>query len=263
MFVKRFRFRVYSIVYTHNDEIPRAHMGDLFYDIIGCEVFDMDNEMIRFFREGSVAIPRLLLTSYKTLGLNETEFMLLLHIHSFLEQGISFPTPDEIAARMTISSEMCMQQLRKLVQKGFLAIEERMDDNIRSECYSLDPLWEKLIRAVFQEQKQEEEQEEQLYTVFEHEFGRPLSPMECETLAMWMDQDEHDPIIIKAALREAVLSGKLNFRYIDRILFEWKKNGIKTIEQAQQHAKKFRKNQLKQDQPYKPTVPIYNWLEQS
>ncbi len=58
---------------------------------------------------------------------------------------------------------------------------------------------------------------------------------------MWMDQDEHDPTIIKAALREAVLSGKLNFRYIDRILFEWKKNGIKTIEQAQQHAKSFAK----------------------
>ncbi|MCL6617936.1 MAG: DNA replication protein DnaD, partial [Anoxybacillus ayderensis] len=72
----------------------------------------MNNEMIRFFREGSIAIPRLLLTNYKTLGLNETEFMLLLHIHSFLEQGISFPTPDEIAARMTISPEMCMQQLR-------------------------------------------------------------------------------------------------------------------------------------------------------
>jgi len=149
------------------------------------------------------------------------------------------------------------------VQKGFITIEERIENHIRSERYSLDPLWEKLIRTVFQGQKQDEQHEEQLYTVFEHEFGRPLSPMECETLAMWMDQDEHDPTIIKAALREAVLSGKLNFRYIDRILFEWKKNGIKTIEQAQQHAKKFRKNQGKQEQPYKPTVPIYNWLEQS
>jgi len=238
-------------------------MGDLFYGIIGREVFNMNNEMIRFFREGSVAIPRLLLTNYKTLGLNETEFMLLLHIHSFVEQGISFPTPDEIAARMTISPEVCMQQLRKLVQKGFITIEERIENHIRSERYSLDPLWEKLIRTVFQGQKQDEQHEEQLYTVFEHEFGRPLSPMECETLAMWMDQDEHDPTIIKAALREAVLSGKLNFRYIDRILFEWKKNGIKTIEQAQQHAKKFRKNQGKQSEPYKPTVPIYNWLEQS
>ena len=85
--------------------------------------------------------------------------------------------------------------------------------------------------------------ESDLYTCFEKEFGRPLSPFECESLAMWMDDDHHDPIIIKAALRESVMSGKLNFRYIDRILFEWKKNGIKTIEQAKNHGRKFRQKQ--------------------
>ena len=79
--------------------------------------------------------------------------------------------------------------------------------------------------------------------MFEKEFGRALSPFECETLAMWIDQDHHDPIIIKAALRESVMSGKLNFRYIDRILFEWKKNGIQTIDQARKHSQKFRQNQ--------------------
>ena len=57
---------------------------------------------------------------------------------------------------------------------------------------------------------------------------------------MWLDEDQHSPEIIKAALKEAVISGKLNFRYIDRILFEWKKNGIKTVEQAKEHGKKFR-----------------------
>ncbi len=88
--------------------------------------------------------------------------------------------------------------------------------------------------------------ENNLYTIFEQEFGRPLSPLECETLAMWIDQDEHDASIIKAALREAVISGKLNFRYIDRILFEWKKNNIQTVEQARQQGNKFRQYQRKQ-----------------
>ena len=45
----------------------------------------------------------------------------------------------------------------------------------------------------------------------EEEFGRPLSPLECETLAIWQDQDQHDAILIKHALKEAVLSGKLSF----------------------------------------------------
>jgi DNA replication protein len=60
----------------------------------------------------------------------------------------------------------------------------------------------------------------------------------------------------------------LNFRYIDRILFEWKKNGIRTIDQARNHAKKFRqhqgnsssKQQVNQEE-YQRKVPFYNWLE--
>jgi DNA replication protein len=81
-----------------------------------------------------------------------------------------------------------------------------------------------------------------------------------------MDDDHHDPTIIKAALREAVMSGKLNFRYIDRILFEWKKNGIKTLDQAKNHGRKFRQKQVhnrdSQEQPSTTSVPFYNWLEQ-
>lgn len=73
--------------------------------------------------------------------------------------------------------------------------------------------------------KQQVQAEKSLYALFEDEFGRPLSPLEGETLSIWMDQDHHDAEMIRLALREAVLSGKLNFRYIDRILFEWKRKG--------------------------------------
>jgi DNA replication protein len=231
-------------------------------------------KMAEWLAEGSIAIPKLLLNHYKKMGLTETEFMLLLHIHSYIESGVLFPTPAQIAEKMTLSPAECMDGVRRLIQKGLLAIEEHVDERaIRIEKYSLNPLWEKLVHhllseAFHGEKERNEEEEKSLYTMFEQEFGRPLSPFECETLAMWMDQDGHDPVIIKAALREAVLSGKLNFRYIDRILFEWKKNGIRTIEQAQSYGKKFRKHQqtaksVQTQGEYKRTVPFYNWLEQS
>jgi DNA replication protein len=232
------------------------------------------DKIAEWLAEGSIAIPKLLLHHYKKLGLSESEFLLLLHIHSFIDSGVLFPTPAQIAERMTLTPTECMEVLRRLLQKGLLAIEEHVDDHaIRGEKYSLKPLWEKLVyfllsESLYEEKERQQEEEQSLYSMFEQEFGRPLSPFECETLAMWMDQDHHDPIIIKAALREAVLSGKLNFRYIDRILFEWKKNGIRTIEQAQSYGKKFRKHQQssKMSQPqneYKRTIPFYNWLEQS
>jgi DNA replication protein len=230
-------------------------------------------KMAEWLAQGSIAIPKLLLHHYKRLGLSEVEFMLLLHMHSFIEEGVWFPTPAQLAEKMTLTPSQCMETMRKLLQKGFISIEEQVDEQaIRSEKYSLKPLWEKLVyylaaQSADEERKERKDEEKSLYTMFEQEFGRPLSPFECETLAMWMDQDEHDPVIIKAALREAVLSGKLNFRYIDRILFEWKKNGIRTIEQAQSYGKKFRKHQqtTKLTQPpqseYKQTIPFYNWLE--
>ncbi len=238
------------------------------------EVFRMNKEkMIKWFEQGTISIPKLLIVNYKSLGLNEEEFMLLIQVMTFIENGNTFPTPTELSHIMTLSDTQCSDILRKLVQKGFLALNEESDQQgIIYESYSLVPLWEKLVQLLlFEDMKNEQiitkTDEVNLYSIFENEFGRALSPFEYETLTMWLDQDHHDPSIIKAALREAVMSGKLNFRYIDRILFEWKKNGIQTIEQAQAHSQKFRQFQQKQKQmndspsEYKRSIPFYNWLE--
>ncbi|AGT32484.1 DNA replication protein dnaD [Geobacillus genomosp. 3] len=230
-------------------------------------------KVAEWLAQGSVVIPKLLLNHYKRLGLNEGELVLLLHMQSFLEEGVTFPTPAELAEKMTVPAAECMEMMRRLLQKGMVAIEEHTDERgVRSEKYTLEPLWEQLVHHLYVQevkngQSVQQEEEESLYTIFEQEFGRPLSPFECETLAMWIDQDGHEPAIIKAALREAVLSGKLNFRYIDRILFEWKKNGIRTIEQAHDYGKKFRKPKpsarpAKQATgEFKQTIPFFNWLD--
>jgi DNA replication protein len=232
----------------------------------------MKANLLAWLNEGNITIPAMLFSEYRNLNLNETELVLLLNIITFLEKGNDFPTPEELSARMTISISDCSLLLRKLIQRGFLEIrEEYSNEGIRFEKYSVMPLWERLIDHFLMNHKQSNElnkqaEETDLYTCFEKEFGRPLSPFECESLAMWMDDDHHDPVIIKAALREAVMSGKLNFRYIDRILFEWKKNGIKTIEQAKNHGRKFRQKQMQRgtvkDESELPSVPFYNWLEQ-
>lgn len=234
----------------------------------------MKTSLLTWVQEGTITIPAVLLSEYRNLNLNEYELVLLLNIHSFLDKGNEFPTPDELSSRMTISIMDCNEMLRRLIQRGFIEIiDEYSSEGIRYERYSLTPLWERLIELFLLKNKNNAEEankqaeETDLYTCFEKEFGRPLSPFECESLGMWMDEDQHDPTIIKAALREAVMSGKLNFRYIDRILFEWKKNGIKTIEQAKNHGRKFRQHQTqtrntKAETQQTSSVPFYNWLEQ-
>jgi DNA replication protein len=227
-------------------------------------------KVLKWFKEGQITIPTALLAQYKNLKINEQELVLLLQLISHIDKGNEFPTPIELASSMTISVTDCSGHLRKLIQKGLIKIiDGSTNDGIRFERYSLDPLWEKLIDLfliddMHQEVEVNKQEETNLYTCFEQEFGRPLSPFECESLSMWLDDDHHDPIIIKSALREAVISGKLNFRYIDRILFDWKRNGIKTIEQAKSYGRKVRQHQKhkpKEESGNKQPLPFYNWLE--
>ncbi|MBS4194472.1 DnaD domain-containing protein [Lederbergia citri] len=231
----------------------------------------MDKElMVSWIESGMIQIPYLLMSKYREIGLDEKELVVLLHIISFVEKGNEFPTPEQIAERMTITSSECTSILRRLVQLEMIKIEKGYsDDEVRYERYTLSSLWLKLAEILITEKKQLDletifQEEKDIYSAFEQEFGRPLSPLECESLAMWIDQDGQDPVIIKAALREAVMSGTINFRYIDRILFEWKKNGVTTVEQAKVHSLKYRQKSRPSSTPNKSsnTVPFYNWLEQ-
>ena len=52
-------------------------------------------QFIEMQEYGSCHHPESALTNYRSLGLNETEFILLLNIKMHLERGSYFPTPKE------------------------------------------------------------------------------------------------------------------------------------------------------------------------
>lgn len=206
-------------------------------------------------------IPVKLLTSYKSYGLNEKEVMVILQLLRYLKESNDFPTPYEIAAYLTIDEKECANILRKLIQKNLLAIKQQENEQKQlSEAYCLDPLWEMLYST---QDMPEDHTDGTIFILFEQEFGRPLSPFEIETINAWLDEDEIAPSLIKAGLRESVLMGKLNFKYIDRILRDWKKKGIHSVEQARESSRAFHNKQVikKDDSEKRDTSFYYNWLE--
>jgi DnaD/phage-associated family protein len=82
----------------------------------------------------------------------------------------------------------------------------------------------------------------EIFSTFEKEFGRPLSPLEFEQITQW--EKEYGPELIIEALKRAVLGGKHNFKYINSILLEWKKNNIQTIQAVQEYDAEFEKRKL-------------------
>ncbi|WP_018933742.1 DnaD domain-containing protein [Gracilibacillus lacisalsi] len=220
---------------------------------------------MQYILHDQINVPALLIEKFASLGLDETQLAIILQIYTAQRKGNNFPTPEEIAEHLTISNEVCTNLLRQLIQKDLLAIEEdQADYNIIKESYSLDPLWQKLY-TVDQKVEKVDNKVGEVFQKFEREFGRPLSPFEIEMINNWLDEDNHDISLIYTALREAVLMGKINFKYIDRILIEWQKKGIKSSQQAQQSSKSFHSHQqntsVKKEHPYDKSL-YYNWLEE-
>lgn len=220
----------------------------------------MTHNNISEILRNQIAIPHKLLSSYVTIGLDETDVMVLLQIHRFLHMNIEFPTPQQIASQLTLSEEQCATRLRDLFQRNFLEIKEfKNEQGQMSEAYSLEPLWQRLLVN----QTEDENEEGKLFILFEKEFGRPLSPFEIETINIWLDEDQMKPKLIVSALREAVLMSKLNFKYIDRILREWKRKGVQSVEQAKVASESFRKGQVTKTykQEKRDTSVYFNWLD--
>ncbi len=236
----------------------------------------MNNELLmKWIEAGQTTIPTLLLKNYRKLGLSNDEFVLVMQLKSQMDQGDYFPDLNEIAETMGISKNNAFKAVHQLMQKKLLSIETKKDEKgVTEDAYSLDLLWEKLIVLMKQEEtaaevKQEEKNEKNLYSIFEAEFGRPLSPMEMESLVMWVEEDNFSAELIQLALREAVLSQVYSFKYIDRILLNWEKKNIRTKEQVEKESQRFREysasrhsNSLEVDDTgSSDPVPMINWLE--
>ncbi|MCD9021111.1 DnaD domain-containing protein [Cohnella silvisoli] len=223
--------------------------------------------MAEAFMDGSVSIPYALLRTYRALKLSDTEGMLLLHLLAFrqLEQN-EFPTIEQLQERIGASPAIVGQAVQKLMKQGFITIDEQFDpqSGVQSEKYNLSGLFQKIgvllaagelpLRSgstgdVSPYRDQSESASvtlianagtHNLFVLFEQEFGRPLTPMEYETINGWLDQDQYADELIRFALKESVFAGKLHFRYIDRILLEWSRNRVTNVEEARLHAQKFR-----------------------
>lgn len=74
-----------------------------------------------------------------------------------------------------------------------------------------------------------------IYDFIENNFGRTLSPIEYEEISNWEDNE-----LTRYAIKQTVLNGVYNLKYIATILNNYKKNNITSVQQAQEQEKKFK-----------------------
>lgn len=220
----------------------------------------MDSHILQLLQEGATSVSNLLLKMYKRMSLADDEMMLIIHLLSFQQEGNRFPTLSELEERMSLSNMRLISSLQKLLKEEWISIDDYVDpqSGMRHEQYNLTPLYRKLYQNWREQQSNArmtdsamepygemavamDAEPVAIYARFEQAFGRPLSPFELESIHMWTEQDGYQEDLILTALREAATVGKLHIRYIDRILLEWQKQQITSVEQARHYSLNFRR----------------------
>lgn len=162
---------------------------------------------------GCIDFKKLLILKAKSMKLSDQECYVLLLIMTLDEIGIKPITPSQIHKICSLSLQQIDETLIALVDHHYIA---RMNGSL-----DLRPIENLLLN-----QKSEEVQEVDLVSVFEDAFGRSLSQREVQLINSLKCQGHSDDMIIDA-LDESVKSGVITFRYIEKILDNWAKYGVK------------------------------------
>jgi len=188
--------------------------------------------MYELWKQGIVDFSSLLILAYKKLGMTEVEYAFLVLLAGVIKKNPTGWSLAEIANYMTLDTSACSQIFMKLINEGVILVNSSCDDEGRRfESYSLSPLFSMLEATMNDVQKEANSNHQRaLFEKMEHVFGL-LSPRDIEMAQMWLS-DGFSTSLIELALSEMQLHDIRSIRYVDKILLDWKKKNIFTVDLA-------------------------------
>lgn len=189
----------------------------------------MLGKVIDMLKDNPFYIPSILLKNYRNLNITDSELIILIYL---INSDKTF-NPKKISTDLNFKLNETMSLITSLTDKGIIKIDV-INKKVREEIFNLDELYNKLAFLII---NGKETKSSNIFDVFEKEFGRTLSPMDYEIISDW--QKDFDDNLILLALKEAVFNNVNNLRYIDKIIRDWSKKGIKTEQDVINDRKKF------------------------
>ena len=189
------------------------------------------------FKSGNLVLPSDLLLHYNQLFSSSDDFLVWQFFYLQNTTALGELSPSQIAEKIGKEVTEVNQAISRLTDKGLLQyrtielngeIEVIFDATLALE--RLDQLFEKQVPNQVQPASNDLKS---LVDTFQQELGRLLSPFEIEDLEKSLKEDGTSADVIKEALREAVLNGKPNWKYIQAILRNWRHEGIRSVAQVE------------------------------
>ncbi len=214
------------------------------------------SKFIDIFSSANVVIPLYILREIKKLDLDMNSFVFLMYLYSLGNKSLF--NPSKFSSDLNMELKEVMNYIGILTDKHLINVEVvKNDKGLMEEVLVLDDFYNKLSFIMMEDANSEEKEvNSNVFEIIEKEFGRTLSPMEYEIIKAWLDNGISEALI-KEAIKEATFNGVSNLRYIDKILYEWGKNGIKTPSDVENNRKK--RNKLKEDKDLDMDMDIVDW----
>lgn len=189
---------------------------------------------------GITSINNLIILHLQDLEMSSDEFLLYCNLKMFQEQQVFFPSTQQLMTNTGFSEGQIYQLVQSMIQKHFIKIDSQTVKGQKyQDYYDLSPIYQVLLGDQLNSRTSANLNDIQtLFQKIEVEFGRPLSPIEQQTIQAWIVDDHYSVPLIMLALKEAVLNQAYSLKYMDRILLNWEKNNIKTPEQLQNYNKR-------------------------
>lgn len=213
----------------------------------------MSNEVIyNIIKNKDYIIRPFLFKIIKENNLNINEILLLIYLTNQEHPELDLKLINKIT---TMNNEEIINSFNTLMEKNLISTNIIKNGDRIDEEISLDGIYK--LAATNINKKITKNQEKNIFELFENEFARPLTPMEYELINAWIESGINEDLI-KGALKEATYNGVNNFRYIDKILYEWGKKGYKNIDDIN-------KNKNKKEEKNERNVSFfeYNWLDEN
>lgn len=220
----------------------------------------MNKKIIDIFKSGNIVIPVYLLQNYKKFNLDISEFVFLMYLNSFGNNFIF--NPKKIGEDLNISLGDVMKNISVLTDKSFIDVKViKNDKGVSEEVVNLDTFYSKLSLLFMDDVNNVSSiDDSSCFDFIEKEFGRTLSPMEYEIIKAWLESGNSEEVI-KEAVKEATFNGVSNLRYIDKILYEWNKKGIKTKSDVEKNRVDYKKS-IESSESETEDIFDYNWFEE-
>lgn len=189
------------------------------------------------YKTGNLVLPTELLFHFYEIFDNSDDFLVWQFFYLQNTTSLEEISPVQIAESIGKSVAEVNRSMSNLTEKGLLQYKTIALNGEIEAVFDALPALERLDEIVENHssvaQAISQNVLKDLVEIFQQELGRLLTPFEIEDLTKTIQDDKTSPELVTAALREAVFNGKANWKYIQAILRNWRREGITTVAQVE------------------------------